>query len=395
MDGLDGAARPPDDRDALLLRLSHDLRAPLGSVVTLCQLLLDGDAGPLSMKQHQYVEVIRRGGQTVLALVDDMLDLVAIDSGRSDIEPELTDIAALARQAADASHPLAREKGIPVQVLAPNRPVAARVDARRLRHVLSRMVEHVVSATDHGYVEVDVEPSASGAVEIAIRNTRDGLSESARRMLDAQPDLEAPATSAAELQAPLPLTVAARIARKLGSPIALRSGEDEGLSLVLSVALARRRRRPAPAGRTAGAHGRARAAGRRRRRRAAPGDVTARSERLFGPGRLIGRRGAAPHARAPVRRRRSGSGHAGPERARGAACRARRRPAGAPSLRRALGHVHDPCRARRAGARRGGRRAQGGCVRGRAPARGRARGVGRARRGLPDAASAMPSRDAS
>ncbi|MES1164855.1 MAG: HAMP domain-containing sensor histidine kinase, partial [Verrucomicrobiota bacterium] len=233
-----GAARPPDDRDALLLRLSHDLRAPLGSVVTLCQLLLDGDAGPLSMKQHQYVEVIRRGGQTVLALVDDMLDLVAIDSGRSDVEPELADVAALARQAADASHPLAREKGIPIQVLAPNRPVAARVDARRLRHVLSRMVEHVVSATDHGYVEVDVEPSPSGAVEIAIHNTRDGLSEAARRMLDAHVDLEAPATSAAELQAPLPLTVAARLARKLGSPIALRSGDDEGLSLALSVPLA-------------------------------------------------------------------------------------------------------------------------------------------------------------
>lgn len=232
-----GAAATPDDRDALLLRLSHDLRAPLGSVVTLCQLLLDGDAGPLSMKQHQYVEVIRRGGQTVLALVDDMLDLVAIDSGRSDVEPELADVAALARQVADAAHPLAREKGIPIQVSAPSRAVAARVDARRLRHILSRMVEHVVSATDHGYVEVDVEP-ADGTVEVAIRNTRDGLSETARRMLEAHVDLEAPATSAAELQAPLPLTVAARLARKLGSPIALRRADDEGLSLALSVPLA-------------------------------------------------------------------------------------------------------------------------------------------------------------
>ncbi|HVT08928.1 MAG TPA: hybrid sensor histidine kinase/response regulator [Polyangia bacterium] len=227
----------PDDRDALLLRLSHDLRAPLGSVVTLCQLLLDGDAGPLSMKQHQYVEVIRRGGQTVLGLVDDMLDLVAIDSGRNDPEPELADVAALARHAADAAHPLAREKGIPIQVSAPARPVAARVDTRRLRHILSRMVEYVVSATEHGYVEVDVEP-ADGTVEVAVHNTRDGLSEAARRMLEAHVDLEAPATSASELQAPLPLTVAARLARKLGSPIALRSADDEGLSLALSVPLA-------------------------------------------------------------------------------------------------------------------------------------------------------------
>ncbi len=233
--GAESTLAPDDDHDVLLLRLSHDVRSPLGSVVTLCQLLLDGDAGPLSMKQHQYVEVIRRGGQTVLALVDDMLDLVAIDSGRGDIEPELADVTALARQAADASHPLAREKGIPIQVSAPSRPIAARVDPRRMRHVLSRMVEHVVSSTEHGYVEVAVEPSDHDTVEIAIRNTRDGLSETARRMLDAQVDLEAPTTSAAELQAPLPLTVAARLARKLGSPIALRRGDDEGLSLALSL----------------------------------------------------------------------------------------------------------------------------------------------------------------
>jgi CheY-like chemotaxis protein len=234
----DDAAPPSNDRDALLLRLSHDLRSPLGSVVTLCQLLLDGDAGPLSMKQHQYVEVIRRGGQTVLALVDDMLDLVAIESGRSDVEPELADVSSLARQAAEASHALAREKGIPIQVSAPTRPVAARVDARRLRHVLARMVEHVVSATEHGYVEIDVEPSSSGTVEVAIRNTRDGLSEAGRRMLDAEVDLEGPADSAAEIQPPLPLTVAARLARRIGAPIEVRRGDDDGLLLSLSVPLA-------------------------------------------------------------------------------------------------------------------------------------------------------------
>ncbi len=233
--GGDGAARA-DDRDALLLRLSHDLRAPLGSVVTLCQLLLDGDAGALSMKQHQYVEVIRRGGQTVLGLVDDLLDLVAIESGRADLEPELTDLSALARQVVDAAHPLAREKGIPIQISAPGRPVAARVDTRRLRHVLARMVEHVVAATDHGYVEVGVS-TADGRAALAVHNTRDGLSESGRRALAAPLDLEASAGSASDGQPPLPLAVAARLARRLGVPIAVSAGDEEGLCLFLSVPL--------------------------------------------------------------------------------------------------------------------------------------------------------------
>lgn len=234
----DGARRA-DDRDALLLRLSHDLRAPLGSVVTLCQLLLDGDAGPLSMKQHQYVEVIRRGGQTVLGLVDDMLDLVAIESGRADIEPEALDLTALARQAADAAHPLARDKGIPIQVSVPSRALSAEADPRRLRHVLARMVEHVLAATDHGYVEVGVAPSDDGRATVSVHNTRDGLSEAARRALANPVDLEAPATAiVADGQPPLPLAVAARLARRIGAPIEVRGDDEEGLWLSISVPLA-------------------------------------------------------------------------------------------------------------------------------------------------------------
>ncbi len=230
---LNGRQGRADDRDALLLRLSHDLRAPLGSVVTLCQLLLDGDAGALPMKQHQYIEVIRRSGQTVLALVDDMLDLVALESGRSDVETELADIPALVRQIADATHGLAREKGIPLQVSVPGRPLGAQVDARRLRHILARMVEQVVAATDHGYVEVAAEPAGDTAVEITVRNTRDGVSEVARRMLQ-HLDLEAPADGPADGQAPLPLAVAARLARRIGVPIQVHTSDEEGLCLSLT-----------------------------------------------------------------------------------------------------------------------------------------------------------------
>jgi signal transduction histidine kinase len=229
-----------DERDAMLLRMSHDVRGPLGSVVTLCQLLLDGDAGPLSMKQHQYVEVIRRGGHTVLALVDDMLDLIGLESGRSDLDPDATDLSALARQVTDSTHASAREKGIPVQVSVPNRPVTGIADGRRLRHVLSRMVEHVVASTDHGYVEVVVEPTADGDAALTVRNTRDGLSETARRALEAGLDLEAPAAAFANGQPPLPLALAARLARRLGSPIGVRTGEDEGLALTMAIPLAAR-----------------------------------------------------------------------------------------------------------------------------------------------------------
>jgi CheY-like chemotaxis protein len=224
----DGSDLP---RDLLLLRMSHDLRGPLGSLVTLCQLLVEGDAGPLSMKQRQYIEVIRRSGQSVLALVDDILDLAAVESGRGEVEIEVVDLAALARRLAESYETVGHEKGIPVQVRLPARePLTASVDERRLHHLLERMVEHVMAVTEHGYVEIAVGEAAGKAL-FRVSNTPDGLAESARRTSDLE-------DGAGESYAPLPITIAARLGRHIGLPIEVRTGLDEGLSLELSVPLA-------------------------------------------------------------------------------------------------------------------------------------------------------------
>jgi signal transduction histidine kinase/CheY-like chemotaxis protein len=228
--------------DLLLLRMSHDLRSPLGSLVTLCQLLVEGDAGPLSMKQRQYVEVIRRSGQSVLGLVDDILDLAAIESGRSDVDVDTIDLAAMVRQVAESHEAVGREKGIPVQVSLRRESLPASADEKRLRHLLERMVEYLLSTTEHGYVEIAVEDTAGKAV-VRVQNTHDGFSESARRTLAlAYQDGD----DSDEGAAPLPIAIAARLARRIGLPIEVRTGADEGLSLALSVPLAQAGARLSP-----------------------------------------------------------------------------------------------------------------------------------------------------
>ena len=241
--GTNGNGHASQSSDLLLLRLSHDLRGPLGSVVTLCQLLKEGEAGPLSMKQHQYVDVIRRSGQNVLALVDDILDLAAIESGRSDLEIALFDLPAMARDVVDHEEASAREKGIPLQTSLPRSALVVRGDEQRLRHILERMVEHVLLATDHGYVEIAVD-TAGAQANLRVRNTPDGLSEAARRALTRDDDALdgfAPASEGHEVDArdddggstSLPLVVAARLARRAGAPLRVRSGAEDGLSLEL------------------------------------------------------------------------------------------------------------------------------------------------------------------
>ena len=231
--------------DLLLLRMSHDLRSPLGSLVTLCQLLVEGDAGPLSMKQRQYVEVIRRSGQSVLGLVDDILDLAAVESGRSEIDVDTLDLAALVRQVAESHEAAGREKGIPIQVSLRRESLPASADERRLRHLLERMVEYLLSTTEHGYVEIAVDDAADKAV-VRVRNTHDGLSESARRTLALAYQDGQEGGESDEGSVPLPIAIAARLARRIGLPIVVRTGEEEGLSLELAVPLAEAGARVSP-----------------------------------------------------------------------------------------------------------------------------------------------------
>src|SRR5262249_56939507 len=59
-------------RRSLRSRLSHELRTPLNSIITLSQMMMDGETGSLSKEQRRYIEVIRRNGRSLLALVDQL-----------------------------------------------------------------------------------------------------------------------------------------------------------------------------------------------------------------------------------------------------------------------------------------------------------------------------------
>jgi signal transduction histidine kinase/CheY-like chemotaxis protein len=230
-------------RNLLLSRMSHDLRSPLNSVVTLSELLRDGNAGPLSIEQRRYVEVIRRNGQTLLALVNDILELAAVESGRVEIEIAPVDLAALVHDVADGAAPAAGEKGIPVHVSAPEHLVTEG-DPDHLRQILQRLVEHAISETRNGYVEIAVDraPDRHHAL-LRVHETAEALPEAARRALsDDREDFDDYVAGEPEFAerapAALPLVVAARLARVMGLHIGVASSAADGVTFDLELPLA-------------------------------------------------------------------------------------------------------------------------------------------------------------
>jgi len=82
-------------RNLLVSKMSHDLRTPLNSIITLSQLMFDGNAGPLSFEQRKYVEIIHRGGQSLLGLIGEILDLAALEAGRLELDLAPVDVRAV------------------------------------------------------------------------------------------------------------------------------------------------------------------------------------------------------------------------------------------------------------------------------------------------------------
>jgi CheY-like chemotaxis protein/signal transduction histidine kinase len=222
-------------RNLLVSKMSHDLRTPLNSVITLSQLLREGNAGPLTLEQRKYVEIIQRNGQTLLGLINDILDLASLEAGRLEVEAASFDLRVLARGVADAAAPGARRKGLPLHVNLPRRTVLARADEERLRHALAALVDHAVTATRNGYVELSVDSDEQRAY-VRVADTSGGVSSEARGALF-DDFLAGVGPFAGRATPPLSLVVAGRLVRLMGGAITIDSGDGEGTTFSIALPL--------------------------------------------------------------------------------------------------------------------------------------------------------------
>jgi signal transduction histidine kinase/CheY-like chemotaxis protein len=228
-------------RNLLLSRMSHDLRSPLNSVITLSQLLLEGSAGALMLEQRRYVEVIHRSGRGLLSLINDVLDLAAVEAGRVELDVGVVSLTKLIHAVSDANADAARAKAVPIKVTAPAATVVVMADGERVREVLNRLVEHAIAETQAGPVLLDGEVNPDGRHAIVrVQATGEGLATGSRDALAAAAESDfdrylSDDSAAGHGPAALPLVVAARLADVMGLRIAVRTTSNDGV--VFSMAL--------------------------------------------------------------------------------------------------------------------------------------------------------------
>ncbi len=159
-------------RETLIATLRHELRTPLNAILGFAELLLQEVDGPLTTAQRDDVELIARSGESLLRLVDDVLDLSAMASGRYAIRREPVDLADVARAVVAEAQGIARTRGVALTVEAPAR-AGVYADPVALRRAL---VNLVVNAVEHagGEVAVTVADHERG-LAVAVRDNGPGI----------------------------------------------------------------------------------------------------------------------------------------------------------------------------------------------------------------------------
>lgn len=177
-------------KSEFLARMSHELRTPLNAILGMSRMLATQRFGLLSSKQADYINDVIHAGEHLLDLVNDILDLAKIESGRIELRPQGFSVCTAVASVVSTLRPLAAPKSLPLRVeaLEPDVPIAA--DPARFKQILYNLLSNAIKFTPQGSVTircqwvdridreaVEVPESEAAAVRIAVHDTGIGIAE--------------------------------------------------------------------------------------------------------------------------------------------------------------------------------------------------------------------------
>lgn len=169
---LDVAKTHDRDRSAFLAALSHELRTPLNTILGFTDVLLAEVDGPLSDEARENLEIVWSSGQHLKQLIDDILDLSALESGELRLNRDRVDVYKIATEVVREGRIAAQDK--PLDVRLSGEPVFAFADALRTRQIIGNLVSNAVKFTSEGLVLVKVE-ARDAFVCITVSDTGPGI----------------------------------------------------------------------------------------------------------------------------------------------------------------------------------------------------------------------------
>jgi PAS domain S-box-containing protein len=164
-------------KSEFLANMSHELRTPLNAIIGFAELMHKGKVGAVSPEHHEYLGDILTSSRHLLQLINDVLDLAKVESGKMDFRPEPTDLQKLVTEVRDVLRGLAASKQLRLETeISPSIPAVV-VDPGRLKQVLYNYLSNAIKFTpERGSVVVRVTPHDAGWFRLDVEDTGIGIS---------------------------------------------------------------------------------------------------------------------------------------------------------------------------------------------------------------------------
>jgi signal transduction histidine kinase/CheY-like chemotaxis protein/HPt (histidine-containing phosphotransfer) domain-containing protein len=160
-------------KSAFLATMSHEIRTPLNSVIGLNEHLLDLEED--SERRH-YLELAKMGGESLLALINDILDLSKIEASQLELETTCFNLPDLVHNTVKIVHTKAEEKGLSITVaFSPDVKPGIIGDPQRLRQILLNLIGNAIKFTEAGEVNVEVKCGGQDQIHFTIADTGIGI----------------------------------------------------------------------------------------------------------------------------------------------------------------------------------------------------------------------------
>jgi PAS domain S-box-containing protein len=163
-------------KDRFLASMSHELRTPLNAILGFTGTLLMRLPGPLTGDQEKQLRTVKTSGKHLLSLINDLLDLAKIESGKVDLNQEEVVCQSVLDEVKAALLPLAAAKSLAFEVKTPRPDVKVRTDRRAFTQILLNLVNNAIKFTEKGGIAVNLERGGSnGDSYVTVRIVDTGI----------------------------------------------------------------------------------------------------------------------------------------------------------------------------------------------------------------------------
>jgi len=215
--------------------VSHELRTPLTTVIGYADLLMGGTSGPVTARQEDQLARIKTSAWNLVGIIEEILTYSRTDAGQERAFFEPTDVAALAREAAETIEPLACASGLAFRARGLDTSCRVVTDGGKIRQVLINLLGNAVKFTESGEIELELVGDGRSGCVFRVRDTGPGIAAADLeaifepfRQLDQSNTRQKGGTG-------LGLTVSRQLARLLGGDVTVTSSPGAGSTFTLHV----------------------------------------------------------------------------------------------------------------------------------------------------------------